>query len=118
MTLRFDGSTLIKPVGTHAPFSIHQYLELSLASHRADLQHPAFNSCSSDEAVAEHHALLAYGGLAGKATRPFSSPIVHLDQAQDEALRFETDRRSLLGEDGRSKPMGVFSSKRQARVCP
>ena len=37
------------------------YVELSLAPHNADRQHPAFNKLFiQTEAVPEHHALLAY----------------------------------------------------------
>jgi cyclic beta-1,2-glucan synthetase len=86
------------------------YIELSLAPHRADLQHPAFNKLFiRTEAVPEHHALLAYRRPRGEGDPPIV--VAHrftLDQAEDEALRFETDRRLFIGR-GRTleSPMGI-----------
>jgi cyclic beta-1,2-glucan synthetase len=88
------------------------YIELSLAPHGADLQHPAFNKLFiQTEAVQEHHALLAYRRPRGEADPPiFVAHRFTLEQAADEALRFETDRRLFIGR-GRTleSPMGVFS---------
>jgi cyclic beta-1,2-glucan synthetase len=88
------------------------YIELSLAPHRADLQHPAFNKLFiQTEAVQERHALLAYRRPRGEADSPiFVAHRFTLEQAADQALRFETDRRQFIGR-GRTlaSPIGVFS---------
>ncbi|MBE3063478.1 MAG: glycosyl transferase, partial [Spirochaetes bacterium] len=88
------------------------YIELSLASHRADLQHPAFNKLFiQTEAVQEHRALLAYRRPRGEGDPPiFVAHRFTLDQAEDEAMRFETDRRLFIGR-GRTleNPMGGTS---------
>jgi cyclic beta-1,2-glucan synthetase len=86
------------------------YIELSLAQHRTDLQHPAFNKLFiRTEAVQEHHALLACRRPRGEGDPPiFVAHRFTLDQAEDEALRFETDRRRFIGR-GRTleSPMGA-----------
>ncbi|MGA2975557.1 MAG: glucoamylase family protein [Spirochaetia bacterium] len=88
------------------------YIELSLAPHRADLQHPAFNKLFiRTEAVPEHHALLAYRRPRGEGDPPiFVAHRFTLDEAEPEGLRFETDRRAFIGR-GRTleHPMGVSS---------
>jgi cyclic beta-1,2-glucan synthetase len=88
------------------------YVELSMAPHGADLQHPAFNKLFiQTEAVHEHHALFACRRARGESDPPVC--VAHrftVEQAGDEKLRFETDRRSFIGR-GRTleSPMGVFS---------
>ncbi len=88
------------------------YVELSMAPHRADLQHPAFNKMFiRTEAVQEHQALLAFRRLRGESDPPiFVAHRFTLDQARDDVLRFETDRRSFIGR-GRTldSPRGAFS---------
>ncbi len=86
------------------------YIELSLAPHRADLQHPAFNKLFvGTEAVPEHHALLAFRRPRGEGDPPvFVAHRFTFDPDGDEGLRFETDRRSFIGR-GRTLecPMGI-----------
>ena len=87
------------------------YIELSLALHNADRQHPAFNKLFiQTEALPEQLALLAY-------RRPRSSDdppiyVAHrftLEKAEHEALRFETNRGRFIGR-GRTlaNPMGAL----------
>ena len=88
------------------------YIELSMAPHRADLQHPAFNKMFiQTEAVPDHRALLASRRPRGKDDVPFF--VAHrftLDQPEGTALRFETDRRAFIGR-GRTleHPAGICS---------
>ncbi|MFN2274801.1 MAG: GH36-type glycosyl hydrolase domain-containing protein [Anaerolineales bacterium] len=86
------------------------YVELSMAPHNADRQHPAFNKLFiQTEAVPEHEALLAYR----RPRREDEAPIyiahrLTLESAGHEALQFDTDRRRFIGI-GRTlaNPMGV-----------
>jgi cyclic beta-1,2-glucan synthetase len=75
------------------------YVELSLAPHRADLQHPAFNTMFiRTEAVAEHAALLAFRRPRGEADAPiFVAHRFTRELPVDGAMRFETDRRQFIG---------------------
>ena len=87
------------------------YVELSMAAHDADRQHPAFSKMFiQTESVPELQALLAYRRTRSKDEPPlFVAHRFTLEQADDEAMRFETDRRRFIGR-GRTlaKPMGVF----------
>jgi cyclic beta-1,2-glucan synthetase len=84
-------------------------IELSLAPHRADLQHPAFNTLFiRTEAVADHHALIAYRRSRGEADAPiFVAHRFTREEPGDTPMRFETDRRVFIGR-GRTpqNPMG------------
>jgi cyclic beta-1,2-glucan synthetase len=88
------------------------YVELSMSTHGADLQHPAFNKLFiQTEAVQEHHALLASRRPRGEGDpRVFVAQRFTLDESGDEALRFETDRRQFIGR-GRTleSPIGALS---------
>jgi len=87
------------------------YVELSMAAHNADRQHPAFNKMFiQTESVPELQALLAYRRPRSKDEPPIH--VAHcftLERDEDEALQFETDRRRFIGR-GRTlaNPMGVF----------
>ena len=87
------------------------YVELSMAPHNADRQHPAFNKLFiQTEAVPEHEALLAYRRPRREDDPPiYVAHRLTLEDAGDEALQFETDRRQFIGI-GRTlaNPMGVF----------
>ncbi len=89
--------------------NLTSYIELALAPHNADRQHPAFNKLFiQTEAVPLHRALLAYRRPRSQADRPiFVAHRFTLEQAEGEALRFETDRRRFIGR-GRTlaNPMG------------
>jgi cyclic beta-1,2-glucan synthetase len=91
------------------------YLELALAPHNADRQHPAFNKLFiQTEAMPEQGALLAY-----RRPRSDDEPPIYVahrftleqdvSQSRDDALRFETDRRRFIGR-GRTlaNPMGAL----------
>ena len=87
------------------------YVELSMALHGADLQHPAFNKLFiQTEAVPQHQALLAYRRPRSKDEQPiFAAHRLTFDKAEDEAFYFETDRRNFIGRGRTLKnPMGVF----------
>jgi len=92
-------------------FNLTSYVELSLAPHNADRQHPAFNKLFiQTEAVPEHQALLAYRRPRAKDDPPiYVAHRLTLEHAEDEALQFETDRRRFIGR-GRTlaNPMGVL----------
>ena len=87
------------------------YVELSMAPHNADRQHPAFNKMFIEtEAVPEHQALLAYRRPRGENDP--SIYVAHrfmIEEAEEEALQFETDRLRFIGR-GRTlaNPLGVF----------
>jgi len=91
--------------------ALSSYIELSLAPHRADLQHPAFNKLFiQTEAVPKQRALLAYRRPRSDTEAPvFVAHRLTLDDAEDAAPRFETDRRLFIGR-GRTlaSPMGIF----------
>jgi cyclic beta-1,2-glucan synthetase len=91
------------------------YVELSLALHNVDRQHPAFNKLFiQTEALLELGALLAF-----RRPRSSSEPPVYVahrftleqdaNESVGEALRFETDRRQFIGR-GRTlaRPMGAL----------
>ena len=86
------------------------YIELSLAPHNADRQHPAFNKLFiQTEAVPEQHALLAFRRLRQDGDPPiYVGHRFTLEHDDAEALRFETDRARFIGR-GRTLagPMGA-----------
>ena len=87
------------------------YVELSMAPHSADRQHPAFNKLFiQTEAVPDHRAILAYRRPRKEDDQPiFVAHRLTVEQAEDEALRFETDRGRFIGRGRtRANPMGVF----------
>jgi cyclic beta-1,2-glucan synthetase len=92
-------------------FNLTSYVELSLAPHNADRQHPAFNKLFiQTEAVPEHQALLAYRRARAEDDPPiYVAHRLTLEHAEDEALQFETDRRRFIGR-GRTlaNPMGIL----------
>ncbi len=87
------------------------YIELALAPHNADRQHPAFNKLFiQTEAVPEQRALLAHRRPRGSGDHPIH--VAHrftLEQDPEAELRFETDRRRFIGR-GRTlaRPMGAL----------
>jgi len=91
--------------------NLTSYVELSMAPHNADRQHPAFNKLFiQTEAVPEHQTLLAYRRPRSEDDPPiYVAHRFSLEHAADEALQFETDRRRFIGR-GRTlaNPMGVF----------
>ncbi len=96
------------------------YIELSLAPHRQDIQHPAFNKLFiQTEALAEHQALIAYRRPRREDETPvFAAHRLTYHDAEHDAedghrarLRFETDRSSFIGR-GRSleDPVGAVAA--------
>jgi len=92
-------------------FNLTSYVELSMAPHNADRQHPAFNKLFiQTEAVPQHQALLAYRRPRREDDPPiYVAHRLTLEHAEDEALQFETERPRFIGR-GRTlaNPMGVF----------
>ncbi|HER19572.1 MAG TPA: glycosyl transferase, partial [Chromatiales bacterium] len=103
--------TLFNRSGRTRNVDLTSYVEISMAPHNADRQHPAFNKLFiQTEAAPEHKALLAYRRPRGENDRPvYVAHRLTLERDGDEALRFETDRRTFIGR-GRTlaNPMGVF----------
>ncbi len=79
------------------------YIELSMALHAADRQHPAFNKLFiKTEVLPRQRALLAFRRPRGEDTPPvYVAHRVTPEAAGEEPLRFETDRRAFIGR-GRS----------------
>jgi cyclic beta-1,2-glucan synthetase len=95
--------------------SLTSFVELSMAPHNADRQHPAFNKLFiQTEAVPEQQALLAYRRSRGENDPPlYVAHCLRLqnagdDSAQDNVWQFETDRGRFIGR-GRTlaNPMGA-----------
>jgi cyclic beta-1,2-glucan synthetase len=103
--------TLINRSGRTRRLNLTSYIELSMAPHNADRQHPAFNKLFiQTEAVPDHRALLASRRPRGKDDPPiFVAHRLTMDQGEPEVFRFETDRRRFVGR-GRTlaNPMGAF----------
>ena len=103
--------TLINRSSRTCQLDLTSYIELSLAPHNADRQHPAFNKLFiQTEAVPEEHALLAFRRLRQDGDPPIC--VGHrftLEEDDSEPFRFETDRARFIGR-GRTLagPMGAF----------
>ena len=102
--------TLINRSLRSCRLDLTSYIELSLAPHNADRQHPAFNKLFiQTEAAPDQHAL-----LASRRLRQGDDPPIYvghrftLEHDDVEALRFETDRARFIGR-GRTLagPMGA-----------
>jgi len=94
---------------------ITSYVELSMAPHAADRQHPAFNKLFiQTEALPEQQALLAYRRPRGNSELPlYVAHCLTLElegeaQGHDREWQFETDRGQFIGR-GRTlaNPMGA-----------
>ncbi|TVQ24488.1 MAG: glycosyl transferase [Spirochaetaceae bacterium] len=107
--------TLVNRSPHRRRLELTSYIELSLAPHRQDLQHPAFNKMFiQTEALPEHHALLAYR----RKRRDDEAPVFAAHRltrgtgTQEEplTLRFQTDRAAFIGR-GRSleNPAGAVN---------
>ncbi|MFH0801431.1 MAG: glucoamylase family protein [bacterium] len=103
--------TLINQSVRTRRFSLTSYVELSLAPHNADLQHPAFNKLFiQTEAVPELQALLAHRRSRAEGDPPiYVAHRLTLENPGDEPLQFETERRRFIGR-GRTlaSPMGAI----------
>ncbi len=94
--------TLINRSFRARKLELSSYIELSLAPHRTDLQHPAFNKLFiQTEAVPTHHALIAFR----RSRRADEEPVYVAHRltsdegggGEGDELRFETDRREFIG---------------------
>ena len=103
--------TLINRSGLRRHLELTSYIELALAPHNADRQHPAFNKLFiQTEALPVQRALMAH-----RRSRGADDPSVYvahrftLAQAPGENFRFESDRRRFIGR-GRTlaRPMGAL----------
>ncbi|HPS01286.1 MAG TPA: glucoamylase family protein, partial [Candidatus Sumerlaeota bacterium] len=107
--------TLINRSTRPRRLNLTSYLELTLAPHRTDLQHPAFNKLFiQTEALPEQRALLAWRRPRSDGETPVH--VAHrftlesaTGESGDETLRFETDRLRFIGR-GRTlaNPMGAL----------
>ena len=102
--------TLINRSARTRRLELTSYLELALAPHNVDRQHPAFNKLFiQTEAVPERRSLLAY-----RRPRYEHEPPVFLahrltgEKHAEDSFEFETDRRPFIGR-GRSlaNPMAL-----------
>ncbi len=75
------------------------YIELSLAPHAADRQHPAFSKMFIQTEVLPHlRALLALRRPRGDGAPPlYAAHRMTVESADEGPLRFETDRRLFIG---------------------
>ncbi|MDI6451577.1 GH36-type glycosyl hydrolase domain-containing protein [Anaerobaca lacustris] len=107
--------TLINQSTRIRRIELTSYVELALAPHNVDRQHPAFNKLFiQTEALLGQRALLAYRRPRSGGELPVY--VAHrftlgqdASESKDEALRFETDRRRFIGR-GRTlaSPMGAL----------
>ncbi|MDX9835048.1 MAG: glucoamylase family protein, partial [Desulfobulbus sp.] len=107
--------TLLNRSSRTRRLNLTSYVELSLALHNADRQHPAFNKLFiQTEALPEQQALLAYRRPRSENEAPLY--VAHgliLEQpdaagAQDQDWQFETDRARFIGRGHTlAQPMGA-----------
>jgi len=104
--------TLINRSQEERRLELTSYVELALAPHNADRQHPAFNKLFiTTEALPQHGAL-----LAGRRPRGEGEPSVYAAHRftleRDDgtgSFRFESDRRRFIGRGhSLNRPMGAF----------
>ena len=107
--------TLINQSGRVRRLNLTSFIELSMAPHNADRQHPAFNKLFiQTEALAEQQALLAYRRPRSENELPLyvahCLTLTHAghDSSPEKEWQFETDRRRFIGR-GRTlaNPMGA-----------
>jgi len=107
--------TLVNHSSNTRRLSLTSYVELSMAPHNADRQHPAFNKLFiQTEALPEQQALLAYRRPRSENEQPlYVAHCLTLEQAgnnspQEQEWQFETDRGRFIGR-GRTlaNPMGA-----------
>ena len=107
--------TLVNRSARARRLNLTSYVELSMAPHNADRQHPAFNKLFiQTEALPEQQALLAYRRPRSENDPPlYVAHRLTLEQAgddcpQEKGWQFETDRGRFIGR-GRTlaNPMGA-----------
>ena len=108
--------TLVNHSSQVRRLNLTSYVELAMAPHNGDLQHPAFNKLFIEtEAVPDHEALLAWRRSRGENDPPLyvahSLMLQEKESATPEGERwqFETDRARFIGR-GRTleRPMGAM----------
>ena len=108
--------TLVNRSSRVRTLNLTSYVELSMAPHNADRQHPAFNKLFiQTEAVPEQRTLLAYRRARGEDDPPlYVAHCLMLQQTgveipEEKDWQFETDRRWFIGR-GRTlgNPMGAM----------
>jgi cyclic beta-1,2-glucan synthetase len=105
--------TLINQTGRTRQLEITSYIELALAPHNADRQHPAFNKLFiQTEAQPQHGALLAYRRPRDEDDPPvYVAHRMTLDGPDDDKFKFETDRMRFIGR-GRN-PQNAVSLRKE-----
>ncbi len=107
--------TLVNRSATVRQLNLTSYVELSMAPHNADRQHPAFNKLFiQTEALPEQQALLAFRRPRSANEPPlYVAHCLALEQTGDDCAtetgwQFETDRARFIGR-GRTlaNPMGA-----------
>lgn len=107
--------TLVNRSARARHLNLTSYVELSMAPHNADRQHPAFNKLFiQTEALPEQQVLLAYRRARSGSEQPLyvahCLTLHHADDATADApeWQFETDRGRFIGR-GRTlaNPMGA-----------
>jgi cyclic beta-1,2-glucan synthetase len=117
--------TLINRSTRPRRLNLTSYVELSMAPHNADRQHPAFNKLFiQTEALPEQHVLLAYRRPRSESELPLyvahcltlqqsdkSDSSDQSDKSDKNPFQFETDRGRFIGR-GRTlaNPMGAVQS--------
>ena len=106
--------TLVNHSNRSRSLNLTSYVELAMAPHNADRQHPAFNKLFiRTEAASEQQALIASRRSRGDDEPLFVAHCLALEQAGSEpagenSWQFETDRKQFIGR-GRTlaNPMGA-----------
>ena len=108
--------TLVNHSNHTRRLNLTSYVELSLAPHKADRQHPAFNKLFiQTEALPQQEALLAYRRARSENDPPlYVAHCLKLQESETasreaEGWQFETDRGRFIGR-GRTlvRPMGAM----------
>ncbi len=102
--------TLINRSNRSRRLNLTSYIELSMAPHNADRQHPAFNKLFiQTEAFPEQQGLLAYRRPRSESEVPlYVGHCLSLPQPDESDFQFETDRGHFIGR-GRTlaNPLGA-----------
>jgi len=110
--------TIVNRSSSERCLNLTSYIELSMAPHNADRQHPAFNKLFlQTDALPEQRVLLAHRRQRSDNDLPlYVAHSMTLEQTGDEnppeqEWQFETDRKRFIGR-GRSlaNPMGAVQS--------
>ncbi len=108
-------TTLVNHSAQARQLNLTSYIELAMAPHDTDLQHPAFNKLFIEtEAIADHQALLAWRRSRGEGDPPlYVAHCLMLEEnegatAEGKEWQFETDRARFIGR-GRTliRPLGA-----------